>query len=146
MDFIFWERDRKKLFNPCPHGAYNLEVGKDKDTTTIQARKTKSQKEKYKALWGDQWRQRSYLVGRLKMLCMGDGTGGGVGRRREMGVMKKGICPTRCEQRHRLGKRLSTKSRLMEAGGRERQVRTAVTHSSRWEAAAGSPSIRCLDS
>lgn len=32
MDFIFWERDRKKLFNPCPHGAYNLEVGKDKDT------------------------------------------------------------------------------------------------------------------
>lgn len=33
MEFIFWERDRKKLFNPCPHGAYNLEVGKDKDTS-----------------------------------------------------------------------------------------------------------------
>ena len=53
------------------------------------------------------------------------------------------ISAPQCEHRHRLEKeRLSTKS--VEAGGRERQVRTVGTHSSCWEPASASPSIECL--
>ena len=53
------------------------------------------------------------------------------------------ISAPQCEHRHGLGKeRLSTKS--VEAGGRERQVRTVGTHSSCCEPASASPSIECL--
>lgn len=79
-----------------------------------------------RALW-DQWRQRSLLVRRFKRLCSF--------KRRlhlrcslkvkfeEMQDDGERYLLTRCEQRHRLGKRLSTKSSLIKAEGPERKRR-----------------------